>query len=225
MLEQIAISGVEYEKLPVSFRARSPSSSSRLSLKARRRGSVTSRSENRGMDDLILRVAERQDREAFAELFSYFAPRLKAFLGKRGCRPDVAEELAQEAMVSVWRKARMFDPAKAAASTWIFTIARNLHIDRIRKESRPEPDVNDPYFVPDSDPSPDRDLERRQEETALHEVLDTLPKEQREILQLSFFDDLSHALIADRLDLPLGTVKSRVRLAMVKIRKGLEEVR
>ena len=175
------------------------------------------------MAALVRAVAERRDREAFAGLFAFFAPRLKGFMMKRGCEGDVAEELAQETMVVLWRKAEMFDPAKASAATWIFTIARNLHIDRVRKESRPQPDANDPFFVPDEDPGPDKDLVRRQEAARLHEVLEDLPDEQRQILKLSFFEDLSHSAIADLLDIPLGTVKSRARLGMVRIRRSMEE--
>lgn len=168
-------------------------------------------------------VAERRDKAAFEELFRYFAPRLKAYMLKLGADTAQAEELMQEAMVSVWRKADRFDPAKAAPSTWIFTIARNLRIDAYRKASRPEPDPNDPAFVPASDAPADDQLFQLQMAGRLKDIIADLPEDQRAMLQLSYYEDKSHSQISEECDIPLGTVKSRLRLALQKVRHALGE--
>lgn len=177
-----------------------------------------------GTDDaalLLSRVAEAGDREAFARLFQYYAPRVKTFMRKLGCEEALADDLAQEAMLAVWRKAAFFDPSKSAASTWIFTIARNLRIDRLRRERRPEVDVDDPALVPDTAPAADDALAQRQSGEKLRQALTGLPPEQAQIVALSFYEDKPHAEIALRLGIPLGTVKSRLRLAMKRIRAVL----
>lgn len=103
----------------------------------------------------VVAIAERRDKEAFKILFAHFAPRVKAYLLKNGAPPTTAEDLAQETMVAVWRKAALYDPSKATAATWIFTIARNQRIDAIRREKRPEIDPNDPALS--IDPAPQAD--------------------------------------------------------------------
>ena len=120
-------------------------------------------------------------------------------------------------MATIWRKAEQFDPGKASASTWIFTIARNKRIDRIRRERRPEPDPNDPSFAPSPTVPPDREVSALQDAVAVRHALGELSDEQREVVMLSFYEDASHSVIADRLKLPLGTVKSRLRLALKKL--------
>jgi RNA polymerase sigma-70 factor (ECF subfamily) len=172
---------------------------------------------------LIGRVAEKGEREAFAALFGYFAPRVKSYL--RGMKADeaLAEDLAQEVMLTVWRRAGQYDPAQAALSTWIFTIARNKRIDAIRREKRPEIDPNDPALVPDAEPLPEEAVVAQQQGEELRRIIRELPEEQATLLRLSYFEELSHAEIAGQLDLPLGTVKSRLRLAMNKLRVKLEE--
>ena len=175
-------------------------------------------------DVLLLNVAENNDRVAFATLFSHFAPRLKSLMLRLGTDPHTAEELAQEAMLSVWRKSQMFDPAKASASTWIFTIARNLRIDRFRNENRPELDPNDPALVREPEPLADDQLAVKDRRAAVREYVATLPEEQRQAVHLSFVEGLSHQEIADRLELPLGTVKSRLRLSFSKLRPMLRTV-
>ena len=147
-------------------------------------------------DVLLLNVAENNDRVAFATLFSHFAPRLS----------------------------QMFDPAKASASTWIFTIARNLRIDRFRNENRPELDPNDPALVREPEPLADDQLAVKDRRAAVREYVATLPEEQRQAVHLSFVEGLSHQEIADRLELPLGTVKSRLRLSFSKLRPMLRTV-
>jgi RNA polymerase sigma-70 factor (ECF subfamily) len=170
----------------------------------------------------IVAIATHGDRSAFENLFRQFAPRLKTYFLRCGVSQSVADDLAQEAMLILWRKAALFDPCKASAATWIFTIARNLFIDAIRHDRRPSFDPLDPAFVPDVEPSVESELIRAQSEAQIREIVKSLPAGQREILQLSFFANQSHSLIAKRLDVPIGTVKSRVRLALRRMRGRLK---
>jgi RNA polymerase sigma-70 factor, ECF subfamily len=173
------------------------------------------------LNALLLAVAQAQDRAAFAALFAHFAPRIKGYLLKLGAGAALAEDLAQEAMLTVWRKARLFDSSKASAATWIFTIARNLRIDAIRRERRPDFDPNDPALVPDDEPPADSVMIREDDEEKLRAALKVLSPEQAQVVQMSFFADKPHSQIASELGLPLGTVKSRLRLAMVRIRVAI----
>jgi RNA polymerase sigma-70 factor (ECF subfamily) len=170
---------------------------------------------------LLRAVAEQQDRAAFRALFVHFAPRLKSYLVRLGSSGALAEDIVQETMLMLWRKAPLFDPSKAAVSTWVFTIARNLRIDAARREHHPELDPNDPALVPDGPDAPDAGLDQAQYDLRLREAMTRLPREQREIVELSFFADKPHAAIASELGLPLGTVKSRLRLAMGRLRISL----
>jgi RNA polymerase sigma-70 factor, ECF subfamily len=177
------------------------------------------------VDDLVhclLAVGERQDRKAFRVLFDHFAPRVKAYIVKLGSHHQQAEEVTQETMAKVWNKASQFDPAKAAPSTWIFRIARNQRIDAFRRENHPEFDQNDPSLLPVEDRSADLLVEQKQSEDQLLDALASLPEEQMDLLRLSFFEDMPHGTIAKHLGLPLGTVKSRLRLAMAKLRRQLD---
>lgn len=169
----------------------------------------------------LVAVAERGDRAAFARLFGHFAPRVKAYMLRLGAPPQRAEDLAQDTMMAVWRKAGLFDPAKAEAATWVFTIARNLRIDALRRERHPE--VSDEALLEREDERPLADalLDGDQRARRLRRALTALTPEQAEVVRLSFFADLAHPAIARRLNLPLGTVKSRLRLAMGRIRKAL----
>ncbi len=169
----------------------------------------------------VVAVAGARDRAAFQLLFDHFAPRVKAYLMRLGAGGAVAEDLAQEAMLSVWRKAALFDPQKAAASTWIFTIARNLRIDAIRKERRPELDPDDPALQPQAERQADETMDWAQAEVRLRAALAELPREQAQIIALSFLAEKPHSAIASELGLPLGTVKSRIRLAMARLRQAL----
>jgi RNA polymerase sigma-70 factor (ECF subfamily) len=171
------------------------------------------------MDALLGRVATHQDRAAFAVLFTHFAPRVKAYLLRLGASSGVAEELAQEALLSVWRKAHLFDPAKASAATWLFTIARNLRIDAIRREKRPELDPED--FMPEPDADADSGLMLAENEGRLRLALKELPVDQIQVVELSFFADKPHSQIAAELGIPLGTVKSRLRLAMGRLKRAM----
>lgn len=170
---------------------------------------------------LMRRVAEGGDRAAFAALYEHFAPRLKAYMMRLGAAEDIAEELAQEALVTAWRRAASFDATQASVATWLFTIARNKRIDRLRRERRPEIDPADPALMPDPEPSPDRGIDAAQAETRLRSALSSLPPEQTRLLELAFFQELSHRDIAEREKLPLGTVKSRIRLALARLKAAL----
>ena len=173
------------------------------------------------MSSLLVAVAERQDQAAFAELFRHFAPRVKSYLMRFGDDRGRAEEVLQETFVAVWTKAAMYDPSRASASTWIFTIARNRRIDAFRRERRPEFDPNDPAFVPEQEPEGEDVVTARERSESLEEALAELSEEQREVLRLSFFEDHSHDVIAEKLGLPVGTVKSRIRLAYGHLRSRL----
>jgi len=173
------------------------------------------------MTALLATVGAKRDRAAFEVVFLHFAPRVKSYLLRLGAGPALADDLAQEAMLTIWRKADMFDPAKASASTWIFTIARNLRIDAIRRERRPEFDPNDPAFVPDEEPQADDRMMRDAADRRLREALTKLSADQAQVVQMSFFAEKPHSQIAKELGLPLGTVKSRLRLAMARIKSVL----
>lgn len=170
---------------------------------------------------LLVAVGQTRDKQAFAQLFQHYAPRLKAYIRRLGADDTAAEEVAQEAMLAIWRKAHLYDPAKAAAGTWIFAVARNLRIDLIRREKRPELDPDDPALVPDEAPRADDSVDLRQRERLVREAIRTLPAEQADVVRLSFFEEKPHAAIAEELNLPLGTVKSRLRLAFRKVRAAL----
>jgi RNA polymerase sigma-70 factor (ECF subfamily) len=171
--------------------------------------------------DLVEAIAVRADRGAFAQLFRHFAPKIKGYLVKLGAGAQ-AEELTQEVMLTVWRKAASFDRKQASVSTWLFTIARNRRIDVVRKERRPELDPTDPMLVPEAPQSPDEHLQARDREARVSEAIKTLPPEQSELLRQAFYLAKSHSEIANEMSLPLGTVKSRLRLAFGRLRKVLE---
>ena len=164
-------------------------------------------------------VRDTQDRAAFAELFAYFAPRVKSFLMKSGSTAEMAEECAQEVMATVWNKAHMFDGSKASVSTWIFTIARNRRIDMIRKQRRPEPE--DLPWGPQEERSADDTVALQQETEILGRALSDLPVKQRQLIERAYFGELTHAEIASETGLPLGTIKSRLRLALDRLRHAM----
>lgn len=176
------------------------------------------------MADLLHRVANTRDTEAFRQLFLSFAPRVKSYMMRQGADAQVAEELAQETLLMVWRKAALYSSGKGSATTWIFTIARNLRIDRLRREVawQPLPEGNDEE--PSSDPLPDEELETRERRDRVRAILAELPSDQSEVVTLSYIEGLSHSEIAQRLGLPLGTVKSRMRLAYLKVRAAVEDL-
>jgi RNA polymerase sigma-70 factor (ECF subfamily) len=168
------------------------------------------------------KIAQNQDKEAFSALFDHFAPRLNATLRKLGTSPEQAEEVVQDTLLAVWRNASQFDRRKASPSTWIYTIARNRRIDLLRKTRRPEMDFHDPALVPDSEDSAESKSIKDTEETLIRKAIAELPAEQAELLQLAFYEEKTHKRIAIEKNLPLGTVKSRLRLALDKMRRILE---
>lgn len=168
---------------------------------------------------LILRVRDQQDKAAFADLFRHFAPRIKGFLMKSGASAALAEECAQDVMATLWQKAHLFDPTRASAATWIFTIARNRRIDALRKSRRPEPE--DLPWGPEAEPDQQEAMELAQDTERLAEALALLPDKQRELIERAYFGDLSHSEIAAETGLPLGTIKSRIRLALDRLRHKL----
>lgn len=178
----------------------------------------------RDYDRLIEAIAARQDREAFAALFGHYAPRVKAFLMRSGTPADLAEELAQETMVTVWRKAALFDAARAGASAWIFAISRNLRIDAARRQRREALHALAEEPEAELAAAPDHDMVAAERQQRVRAALDHLPGEQRRIVELSFFEGRAHGDIAGLLDIPLGTVKSRLRLAMNRMRALLGDL-
>jgi RNA polymerase sigma-70 factor (ECF subfamily) len=162
-----------------------------------------------------------KDREAFAALFARYAVRVKAFVMSGGASHDQADEVAQDVMVTVWRRAELYDPAKAAVSTWIFAVARNRRIDMIRRAKRPAPDPEDPLFQPEPEPDPATTAAAKDRDARVRVAIAGLSVDQREAVRLAFFAGLTQTEIAEKLNAPLGTVKSRLRLAFVRLRGAL----
>lgn len=170
---------------------------------------------------LLSIVGRDRSVDAFEAIFRFYAPRIRTFMAVKTRDRQAAEELMQETMTAVWNKAAQFDPARGNVAAWIYTIARNVRIDAYRRR-RPEFDVNDPAFVPDDVASADQDFQQLQEAQLLRGAMATLPEEQIDVLRRAFFDEASHSTIARDLGVPLGTVKSRIRLAFAKLRSALD---
>ena len=167
----------------------------------------------------LKRIRDAHDQSSFIALFRHFAPRVKTYLIRCGGTPDQAEDAMQEAMAAVWRKADLFDPSKASASTWIFRIARNKQLDAIRKLQRPEPEDLPWAGIEEFDPAEEVGLAQEQER--LRKAVKSLPPKQLEMVERAFYGELSHSEIADLTSLPLGTIKSRIRLALQRLRHEL----
>ena len=170
--------------------------------------------------DLVEKIALEKSRDAFSELFLHFAPRVKTYLMRLGSDAGQAEELAQETMLSAWRNAGQFDRSRAMPATWIFTIARNRRIDRLRRHAFTEFDLTDPILQGEAPDRPDDILQAEERDLRVKKAMESLPKEQAEIVRLAFYNDWAHAKIAEVSGLPLGTVKSRLRLAFAKLRES-----
>jgi RNA polymerase sigma-70 factor (ECF subfamily) len=168
---------------------------------------------------LLLRVRDHHDKAAFAALFRHFAPRVKGFLMKSGASAGLAEECAQDVMAVLWQKAHLFDPARASVATWVFTIARNRRIDALRRARRPEPE--DLPWGPEPEPDQAEVFEAQEESKRLGEALARLPEKQRALIDRAFFGERSHSEIAAETGLPLGTIKSRIRLALDRLRQSM----
>lgn len=173
--------------------------------------------------NLVRKVAETRDRAAFAELFDHFAPRLKAYLVRLGSDPAQAEELAQEVLITLWRKAALFDATRATAATWLFRIARNRRIDSLRRDKSASLDPEDPSLRPAAAEAPDEGMDARTREDRVRLAIESLREDQADLIRRAFFSGLSHSQIAEETGVPLGTVKSRIRLAFSKLRRALEE--
>jgi len=193
--------------------------------KGRKKLGISDKMNAESMESYLVSIAESRDRNAFKKLFAAFAPKIKSFAMRNGVGPELAEEVVQETFIRVWRKAEQFDPTKASASTWLYTIARNQRIDLLRKRHRPEPDYEDPAFIPEPELQPTEVIVRNQEASRLKECIDALSPEQQEVLKLSFMEELPHVEVAEKLGIPLGTVKSRIRLAMKHIRSEIGDIR
>ena len=171
---------------------------------------------------LIGRIASFKDKTAFSELFKLVGPRIKGYLMKLGSSDVAAEDILQEVMLTVWRKSETFDRSKAAVSTWLFTIARNKRIDMLRKEIRPQLDPLDPMLSPNQEAAADDIYGSNQESMKISKAIEQLPTDQAVLIKMTYYEDKSHSIIADELKMPLGTVKSRIRLASTRLRKLLE---
>lgn len=168
----------------------------------------------------MLAVRDKRDRVAFGQLFDHFAPRLKGVICRSGISQGQAEDIVQDVMLTVWRKAHLFDPQRAQVSSWIYQIARNRQIDVIRKERRPVPEeLKQPEEVQE-DASQIVALE--QETTRLREALARLKPAQREMVEKAYLGELSHSDIRAETGLPLGTIKSRIRLGLERLRHELK---
>ena len=171
----------------------------------------------------MLAVRDKCDRSAFAALFDFFAPRLKSFVMRSGLPAGQAEEIVQEVRLTVWRKADQFDPHRAQVSAWVYQIARNRQIDLLRRENRPVPEElgEDPGAEPDASQilAVDQEAEHRKR------ALSALKPDQRDTIEQAYFGELSHQDISTRTGLPLGTIKSRIRLGLERLRHELKGMR
>ena len=177
------------------------------------------------MPDLLSRIATDRSEDAFRNLFNEYGPRVRNFMMQQGADPGLAEELAQETLITVWRKASLYSAEKGSATTWIYTIARNLRTDHIRRQ-RVWHELTEEHAqkIPSGDVPADEAMDARQRQVRVQAVLKELPPEQVEVVRLAFMEGLPHSEIATRLSLPLGTVKSRIRLAYQKLRTALEDL-
>ncbi len=173
--------------------------------------------------DALAKIAEKQDIDSFKKIFDYFSPRLKSFLMKSGAEEAIAEEIIQETMTIIWTKADYYDPKVASPSTWIYTIARNKKIDILRKSRKAILEDIDTAVLPPVESKADENIEHDQKFEMIAKYLDDLPSDQLNLLKMNFFEEKSHGEIAEITNIPLGTVKSRIRLALEKIRGKLEQ--
>lgn len=210
---------LEPETRPASARAHPPVSKGRKEKMAATKKDIAGGVQQDWVSH-VSRIRAEQDKSAFAELFRHFAPRVKAFLMKSGSSPAQAEECTQEVMATLWQKAHLFDPSRASVATWVYTIARNKRIDMLRKERRPEPE--DLPWGPEAEPDQADVLTLQQETAHLRTAMKELPDAQRELIEKAYFGDLSHREIATQTGLPLGTIKSRIRLALERLRHAMK---
>jgi len=171
---------------------------------------------------LISLVSRERDRDAFRALFSYFAPRLKSFFLRRGMDDGSAEDLAQETMLRIWHHASQFDPSRAAPAAWVFGIARNLRADMLRRELRRPVELTLPEpYAPEE--SPEAAAINAQQEVRLRDALRALPAPQQDAVRTAYLNGMPHSEAHQTLGIALGTLKSRLRLALVRLRTALDE--
>lgn len=172
---------------------------------------------------LLLAIGEHQDRQAFVEFFEHFAPMIKGyFIGKSSLSlsPNMVDELIQEVMLKIWRKAAQFNPEKSAASTWLFTMARNTHIDMLRRQSKHQSETleTEDVWATEEHESPVAQLQQQRDKNLIHQSIQALPNDQATIVKKIYLEGKTHTLVAEELQIPLGTVKSRLRLALAKMK-------
>jgi RNA polymerase sigma-70 factor (ECF subfamily) len=190
-------------------------------IQARRQGSAPVSPPPFDARAMIARVAEARDRTAFATLFEYYAPRVKTLLVRSGSTPSAAEELTQEAMIAVWRKAHLYDAQRASPAAWIFTIARNLRIDSARRGSSALYEM-DLSFGAEAPQQPDEILNGVQDAERVRSAIRTLNSDQAQAIEMAFFQEQTHSQISETLGVPLGTIKARIRFGMMKLRAVIE---
>ena len=172
--------------------------------------------DNKKAVDLVKRIAEDRDETAFSEIFDYIAPKIKAYYIKHNLSSELAEELTQEVLSTIWIKAELFNSEKSKFITWSFTIARNKKIDFYRKNQKnvSNEDVRD--FLYENDKSNDYEIE-----STINKITEELDQNQKKLIKMSFFEQKSHKIIAAELEIPLGTVKSRIRATLSKMQKHI----
>ena len=172
--------------------------------------------DNKKAVDLISKIATDKDEKAFSELFDYIAPKINAYYIKHKLSSELAEELTQEVLSTIWIKAGLFNSEKAKFITWSFTIARNKKIDFYRKNQKnvSNDDVRD--FLYENDKSNDYEIE-----STINKITENLDQNQKKLIKMSFFEQKSHKIIAAELEIPLGTVKSRIRSTLNKMQKHI----
>ena len=173
--------------------------------------------ENAKIIDLVKKISEERNEIAFSEIFDFIAPKINAYYLKNNLSNEQAEELTQEVLSTIWLKAKLFDPEKSKFITWSFTIARNKKIDFYRKNKKNdvnEEDIRD--FLYENNKSDDYELE-----STINKITEELDENQKKLIKMSFFDQKSHKNIAEELEIPLGTVKSRIRASLNKMQKHI----
>jgi len=166
-------------------------------------------------------VSRRRDRDCFMRIYDHFAPRVRLYLRGIGSPDEVAEELAQEALLRLWQRATLYDAARSSLSTWLFRIARNLHIDRVRREPCWVPVDDEPGWPDNDDAGGFSSAESHAEQVDLQHRIERLPAVQARLIRMSYFEAKSHQEIADELGMPLGTVKSSLRRAFQRLQLGV----
>lgn len=186
---------------------------------------VAAADDGRGLSRALVRIAANGDRTAFRLLFDSLAPAVKGLAMRQGADPASAEEIVQETFLVVWRKAALYSPERGSATAWVYAIARNVRIDRLRREPAWQELTDEQEDRPTDETPADEALASRQIQSRVRSVLSQLPAEQAEVVRLAFVDGLSHSQIAEALGAPLGTVKTRMNLAYQKLRASMRDYR